>query len=124
MGEFGSYFKARRAALGVTLRAFCVEHGVDPSNLSKMERGLIPPPQGEKLRQYAGYLEIVEGAEEWYTLVDLAAADRGLVPEDLRDEEIAGKLPVLFRTLREHAKDGGRDTDALLDDLKRKIRRA
>lgn len=124
MGNFGRFFKKRREVLGLSLRAFCLKHKLDPSNVSKMERGRLPPPQGEKLREYATYLGVREGSDEWYQLFDLAAAERGIIPEDLRDEQIAGKLPVLFRTLREHAKDGGRDTEELLEEIKRKIRGA
>ncbi|MBI4615517.1 MAG: transcriptional regulator [Planctomycetes bacterium] len=124
MSDFGRYFKERRAALGLSLRAFCLRFGLDPSNISKMERGRLPPPQGEKLREYAGCLGLREGSDEWYQFFDLAAAERGIIPDDLRDEELAAKLPVLFRTLRDHAKDGGRDTEELLDELKRKIRGA
>lgn len=124
MGRFGAFVKARRAALGLSLRNFCARRDVDPSNWSKLERGRLPPPQGEKLREYAQYLELKEGSNEWYEFFDLAAAEAGRIPEDLRDEAIAVKLPVLFRTLRDSAKDGGRDTEALLDEIKRKIKDA
>lgn len=124
MSKFGEFFKSRRAALGLSLRAFCAKHRIDASNVSKLERGRLPPPQGQKLREYAGYLELREGTNEWYEFFDFAAADAGIVPEDLRDEALAAKLPVLFRTLRDSAKDGGRDTDALLEELKQKIKDA
>ena len=124
MSTFGAFIKERRAKLGLSLRVFCGEHGIDPSNWSKMERGRLQPPQDAKLREYAGYLEIPEGCDEWYELFDLAAAEAGRIPDDLREEEIAGKLPVLFRTLRESAKDGGKDSAQLLKELKSKIRDA
>lgn len=124
METFGELFKARRAALGLSLRAFCSKHGIDPSNLSKLERGRLPPPQGAKLREYAVCLGLREGSDDWYQFHDLAAAGAGIVPEDLRGEALAAKLPVLFRTLRESAKDGGRDTEALIDEIKSKIKGA
>lgn len=42
---FGSYFKDRRIKLGLTLRQFCEKHSMDPGNLSKIERGVLPPPK-------------------------------------------------------------------------------
>jgi transcriptional regulator with XRE-family HTH domain len=124
MSRFGAFLKERRAVLGLSLRAFCEKNGVDASNWSKLERGRLTPPQGEVLRKYAGFLGIRKGADEWYTLFDLAAAEAGRIPEDLREEEVAAKLPVFFRTLRESHKAGGSDTEELLDELKKKIAEA
>lgn len=124
MSRFGEFLKGRRATLGLSLRAFCEEHGVDASNWSKMERGRLPPPQGEVLQKYAGYLGVKKGSDDWYTLFDLAAAEAGRIPEDLREDEIAAKLPVFFRTLRESHKAGGADTEELLKEIKKKIAEA
>jgi transcriptional regulator with XRE-family HTH domain len=120
MNEFGRYFKERRAALGLSLREFCSRKKIDPSNLSKIERGRLSPPHGEKLREYAHALQLKEGSDEWFEFFDLAAAEAGRIPDDLREADIAAKLPVFFRTLRENAKDGG-ETEDLLKELKRKI---
>ena len=121
MNQFGEFLKGRRAELGLSLRALYEKHGVDASNWSKLERGRLPPPHGEVLQRYAGYLEIKKGSDEWYTLFDLAAADAGRIPDDLRGGELAAKLPVFFRTLRESHKAGGADTDELLEEIKKKI---
>ena len=124
MGRFGEFFKAQRMKLGLTLRAFCEKHGLDPSNMSKIERGLLPPPQGEKLYEYAKHLGLKSGTNDWYEFCDLAATGAGRIPADLQEEAMAGKLPLFFRTLRESAKDGGRDTEELLKELIEKIRDA
>lgn len=99
---FGEFFKLRRIAIKKTLRQFCSENGLDPGNISKLERGLLPPPQSrEKLEEYAGYLKIKKGSDDWYTFFDLAAAETGRIPEDIMTKEkIEDKLPILFRTLR------------------------
>jgi len=118
---FAEFFRATRAKQGRSLRAFCLENGFDPPNISRMERGLSSPPESrEKLEEYAKALGLKKGSDEWYTLFDLAAAERGRIPQDmLKDEELVGMLPVLFRTLR-----GQRvDSDAL-DDLVERIRKA
>ena len=100
--HFGSFFKEKRKEQGFTLRKFCEIHKLDPGNLSKLERGLMPPPQNRDiLEKYAGYLNIKPDSDDWYTFFDLAASCTGKIPEDvMSDEELVKKLPLIFRTLR------------------------
>lgn len=116
---FGEFFKARRQGLGLTLRDFCLKHKLDPGNLSRLERGLLAPPQDRSvLERYAKALALKPGSDDWYTLFDLAAAAKGRLPvELLEDERLVAKLPLVFRTLREK-----RITDKALDELVRKVR--
>lgn len=99
---FGEFFKEKRIALKKTLRQFCAENKLDPGNISRLERGLMPPPQGsDKLEEYAFYLHIKKGSDDWYTFFDLARIDAGRIPESLlNNESVAASLPILFRTLR------------------------
>jgi len=116
---FGGYFKERRQALGLTLRAFCAQAGLDAGNLSKLERGILAPPESrEKLAEYARHLALQEGSAEWFEFFDLAAAAHGRLPPDLADDaEIVERLPVLFRTLR-----GERVDDETLERLVKHMR--
>ncbi|MGB6044084.1 MAG: helix-turn-helix transcriptional regulator [Pirellulales bacterium] len=100
--RFGEFFKKRRIALRKTLRQFCRDNDLDPGNISRLERGLLPPPQGrETLESYAKLLKLKKGSDEWYMFFDLAAAETGRIPQEILDnEDIVGKLPILFRTLR------------------------
>ena len=118
---FGELFKERRIALGATLREFCRRNGLDPGNISRLERGLLPPPQGrETLEHYAKLLKLKKGSDDWYNFFDLAAAENGRIPaEILEDKEVLEKLPILFRTLR-----GQKVPDEQLDELVRKLRKA
>lgn len=45
---FGDFFKEKRIQKGFTLRGFCKAHGLDPGNISKLERGMLPPPSRKK----------------------------------------------------------------------------
>ena len=119
--SFGEFFKVRRIAIKKTLRQFCVENGLDPGNISKLERGLLPPPQSrEKLEEYASYLKIKKGSDDWYTFFDLAAAETGRIPEDIMTKEkIEDKLPILFRTLR-----GQKVSDEKLEELVKMLKKA
>lgn len=118
---FGNLMKKLRMQKGYTLREFCNAHGFDPGNYSRLERGLFPPPQKEELLvKYAIALGLSRGSDDWLEFFDLAAAGRGEIPKDLlSDEEVLGKLPAVFRTLR------GRQVSAeKLDDLIDKVRRS
>lgn len=100
MLDFGAYIKQIRLQKRVTLREFCRITGIDPSNWSKIERGILLPPKSKKtLEEIAKVLKIEKESEEWYTLMDLAAI--GYIPKELlADQSIVEKLPVFFRTLR------------------------
>jgi len=111
---FGEFFKRKRKELGFTLRGFCQKYGLDPGNLSRIERGLAPPPQGRKLLlQYAGFIGLKPETDEWYEFYDLAYAASGRIPKEIMDNnELTKKLPIVFRTLR-----GQKVPDEKLDDL-------
>ena len=118
---FGSFFKELRIRQEMTLRQFCGAHGYDPGNISKLERGLLPPPESDaKLTDYAKALRIRRGSDAWYQFFDLARAARGkLPPEVLRKRDVVARLPLLFRTLR-----GQKVSEQKLNELIEMIRRA
>jgi transcriptional regulator with XRE-family HTH domain len=100
--RFGEFFETLRQRKRLTLREFCKKAGCDPANISRMERGLIPPPKGrEILERYAEAMGLQEGTDDWYAFFDLAAVDQGMMPADIMDdEEVIKALPVFFRTVR------------------------
>lgn len=118
---FGEFVKERRIELGITLRIFADEAGVDPGNWSKLERGRLPAPQSrEKLEEYARHLRLKKGTDAWYQFFDLAAAESGRIPEELlEDNELVAKLPALFRTLRGQ-KVSREELDALVKKLRQR----
>ena len=114
--SFGEFFKEKRLALGKTLREFCLEHGLDPVHISKLERGRLAPPKSDStLRKYAECLRL--NSKEWETFRELARIGAGRIPEYLTDEEILARLPVFFRALK-----GTELTEAKLDRLIEMIR--
>ncbi|MCK4826721.1 helix-turn-helix domain-containing protein, partial [bacterium] len=121
--NFGNFFKQRRRELGLTLREFCRINGFDPGNISKLERGLLPPPSAkEKRLQYANALGIREGTDDWLTFCDLATTSAGKIPQDIvSDEEVMNALPVLFRTIRRRSLDE-KDLKKLIDSVRRELR--
>jgi len=53
------------------------------------------------LRVWAEQLGITEYSSDWYTMIDLAAIEKGIIPFDLKKNQSAlEKLPLFYRTLR------------------------
>ncbi len=99
---FGEFIKKRRVDKGLGLREFCKQIEIDASNWSKVERGVLSPPQDEeKLRNIAQALGIKLRSKEWKEMKDLANIDAGIIPADiLSDKQVLDSLPMFFRTIR------------------------
>ncbi len=113
---FGTFVKELRARQRLGLREFCLEHGHDPSNWSKIEREVLAPPRDEDtLRSWAKQLGLKQGSEDWLKFFDYAAVDAGRIPEYvLKDEQLVAKLPLFFRTLSGQ-KPSREDLEAIRD---------
>ena len=97
---FGDFVKNYRIKQNITLREFCRLNAFDPSNWSKIERGILPPPKSkEVLTEISKSLNMLAGSEDCQTLFDLAVISH-IPTELLSDQSIVEKLPVFFRTLR------------------------
>jgi transcriptional regulator with XRE-family HTH domain len=98
---FGEFLRAQRLKAGLGLRAFAEAAGLQPSNLSNIEHGRIPPPQDrEILNRIADLLNLVEESADRATLFDLAVRGRDRLPADVA--AFAARtpgIPVLLRTI-------------------------
>lgn len=121
MPRFGELLRDHRRRVGITLRAFAADAGLDPAYISRIERGIIPPPKDEsKVIALAETLGLTEGSEEWTAFTDAAALDAGRLPPDLAgDPALLDKMPLLFRTVRGQKVDRD-DLARLFDFLKDK----
>src|ERR1700693_4737203 len=99
--HFGEFFRASRKAQGLTLRDFCRRNGFDAGNVSRIERGLVAPPQAQHiLESYAKALKLKRRTDQWDQFFALAAAATGRIPQEiLQDQGAVGRLPSLFRRL-------------------------
>jgi transcriptional regulator with XRE-family HTH domain len=103
-GEFGSYVRERREELrrrdaSFSLRRLAARIGVEPSYLSKVERGIEPPPSEEKVRALADELGVD---------ADVLLALAGKVSSDLlavirRRPTLMGELLRELSGLPDHA---------------------
>jgi transcriptional regulator with XRE-family HTH domain len=113
--DFGVLFRARRKALGLSQSEFCRRNGFDKGNISRLERGLVPPPQDQQLLEcYAKALKLESGTGEWERFFDLAAVATGRVPADLlEDQRAMRELPRLLRKARARGQRHATDVRAL-----------
>lgn len=115
---FNELAKSLRIQKKLTLRDFCEQIGLDPSNWSKVERGVNPPPGDvgvlERLAEFFGLT-----GEKKLEFMDAAALQRKEIPPDVADSAILQKaLPAFFRAARGHEL-----TEAELESLAEDIRR-
>lgn len=107
--RFGTFFRQKRGAIGLSLREFCRQNGFDPGNTSRLELGRTKPPRSkELLESYAQALQLEPDSHDWRTFIDLAAAETGRVPVEIAEDRAASeKLPEVYRALRrERRRDG------------------
>lgn len=99
---FGEFIRKKRLDASLSLREFCKQLEIDPSNWSKIERGLLPPPDDrEYLNEIAKTVKIEKQSTEWYKLFDLASIARKKIPDDVySNDDVLSALPVFFRTVR------------------------
>ena len=98
MKHFHQFVQEKRMERELSLRQFCKEAALDPSNWSKIERGLAKQGQSpEILERISNVLNLDE--KERQTLKDLAIIDS--IPAELMPEEkVVESLPIFFRTVR------------------------
>ena len=118
---FGEFIKEIRTRKRLGLREFCLQYGHDPSNWSKIERGILAPPKDEAtLTEWAEQLGLKRGSSDWLRFFDYASVDAGRIPNYiLEDEELVAKLPAFFRTL-----SGQKPVSDDLEKLLKVIRRS
>ena len=97
---FGDFIREKRLALGLSMRSFAREVGMQPSNYCNVETGVLPPPSAEGVARIAVALRLEPALSEYTRLLDLAAEARREVPADIakmvRENEL---IPALLRTV-------------------------
>jgi len=98
--KFGALLKDIRIAKGLTLRQCCELLGVDPSNWSKLERGITPAPKDPAIVEaWADTLELKGDTRQ--SFLDTAVLSRRELPADIAsDEKVMAALPAFFRAAR------------------------
>lgn len=95
--DFGEKIKQLRIAQGDSLRSFSEKSGFDAGNLSKIERGILPPPTD--ISKYLEAFNIKENSVEALELKDIASKSLATTEFVNVSDEVAERLPQFFRTL-------------------------
>ncbi len=115
---FGKQLNILRIEKEYSLRDVCKLVNYDPSNWSKIERGLIAPPSDiNVLRNWARILGIKD-EKEIVGFIDNANVAQGIIPEDILAGNMVEHLPAFFRTIR-NKKINKDEIDQLIDLLRR-----
>jgi transcriptional regulator with XRE-family HTH domain len=116
--KFSEILKNTRISQGLTLRACAAILGVDPSNWSKMERGVTPAPKDVAIVEKWAEAFHLTGSERGQFL-DLAALSRNEIPQDMAsDARVIEALPVFFRAIRGQELEGDRLAE-FMEDLRK-----
>lgn len=115
---FGEFFRSKRVLIEPSLRRFCDRFKLDPGNVSRMERNLIPPPKDDKkLLEFARILEIKKSSPDFNSLFVLAEEGAEALRlesffHNLSDKRLIHKMPLLLKRL-----DSDKLTEKKLDEL-------
>lgn len=114
--KFGQNLKRMRISQNLSLREVCKKTNYDPSNWSKIERGIIASPSNEKsLAKWAKALGLKSSDKRYQEFIDEAQISQGIIPQDiLAGEKTVGYLPAVFRTLR-NEKPTKQEIDRLIE---------
>jgi len=102
---FGKFFKQKRMETKLTLRQFCINKGLDPAFISRLENEIIPAPSKDSLlKTLAKALNLKDNTPEWVEFFDLASLSRGEVPEDIKQDfpEVLAYLPAFLRSVKKN----------------------
>jgi transcriptional regulator with XRE-family HTH domain len=112
--KFSELLKELRMKQNLSLRDVCKKVSYDPSNWSKIERGLISPPSDDDvLSRWANALGLAEESKEYYEFIDQASIAQGIIPDYIMQEkDLVKALPAFFRTVRNE-----KPTKKEIDDL-------
>lgn len=98
--EFGAFFRQLRIDSGLSLGKFSKAVQYDVSNLSKIERGLIPPPPSNiQLRLWLRELGIDKNNDNYLKFLTLASLTRAEFPDGVAKKDILQFLPAFYRAM-------------------------
>lgn len=105
--NFGEKLTKYRQEAGYTLREFSREADYDPSNVSKIERGVIAPPASRlTLRKWAKILKLDETSANYNDFVSAGVVTK-FTRQLKTDKELVKLLPAFCRTIDNKKVDPG-----------------
>lgn len=123
--RFGTYLKTIRSEREITLKMMAEELGISLSFLSDVEQNRRKPFDSDKLGKIAEYLRLND--EEKALLYDLAAREKGTVPDDIDDimmHSEVGDMARLALRLTNAGVIGEADWKKFIRDIERQKERS
>lgn len=113
--KYGAFLRELRIDREISLRDFAKSSGMDVGNLSKIERGILDPPQSKIQNKFIKLLNLNE--KDSIKLKDLASHQKGNYPPEVEDDlKEYEYIPILLRTIANK-----RLTDEQIRELTKKI---
>ena len=99
----GKLIKQKREAAGISLRRFALLISVDPSNWSKVERGVLPFSMSKsKTALIAKVLGIKKAGKEMLDFMDSLAISQNRIPDDIvKEQTMPYSIKQKFKEIRE-----------------------
>ncbi|HPN31371.1 MAG TPA: hypothetical protein PKY81_10470 [bacterium] len=119
---FGYFVKQLRIKQKIGLREFTQLINYDPSNWSKIERGVLKTPQNKNLlNRIIEVLKIKKSSKEYETFYNLSTnGEKNLIPVDIPDMfEDKSIIPALLRTVGGYKKLKKKEAIKLLQILQK-----
>lgn len=115
--KFGALLNRVRVENNLSIREVCKLVNYDPSNWSKIERGLISPPSEEKtLKSWAKAMKVEK--DDVQSFIDNAKIAQGIIPDDILDKKAMLEfMPAFFRIVRKR-RPGKEELEALFGLIK------
>jgi len=113
---FGELFKKKRIALDLTLRDFCDKNTLDHILISRIECGILPPPQHEELVRYAKCLKIEQNSDDWHRFFNIARSSTEAI-NDRKNKDVECSILKILPVSPGFKPDGSKFTEKQLDDL-------
>lgn len=102
----GKLIKQRRKAANISLRKFASLISVDPSNWSKVERGILPFSMNKtKTAHIAKALGIKKSGKEMLDFMDSLAISQSKIPDDIvKEQTMPYSIKQKFKEIREEVR--------------------
>jgi len=91
----GEMLKKDRLAQKKTLRVFCEETGMEPSTLSRIERGRAAKIESEDLEKIGTGLGLDKNSKVWKNLKIMVNEINETPLRELTEEELDGMMPLI-----------------------------
>ena len=93
---FGEFIREKRIEMNYSLRKFCEANDIDPSDWSRIERGLAPPFRDESIIARIGKFLGLSGKDHELFMISAEVARKRIPEHVTKDAYLMSVLPAFF----------------------------